>query len=90
MFIKGTIHFSTTFKHGGAIEFGQALLEAQRRTVRGQPQWNPAPTFFSIPVGASYYAAPPPAYAPPYHDPYYNFVPQHENFAQPIGKNSFP
>lgn len=70
-----------TFKHGGAIEFGKALLELGTRAKKMKNNFNQPP---SAPVLSDYYACPPPAYVPPYSDPYYSFVPQHEAFGPPM------
>ena len=72
---QGVVEFSLTFTNGGAIEFGQTLLELGKRACRnrGQPPPPPYPGFTctgTASAAQNYYAAPPPAYAPAYQDPY--------------------
>lgn len=78
---QGQASFSLTFNHGGAIEFGKALLEVGKRA--SQTRFQPPP-YCPMPPLPQYYSAPPPAYAPPYSDPYYGqFVPHHDAFGMP-------
>ena len=71
---EGTGKFKMWFNHGGAIEFGQAMLRAGQMASRhGPPQ--PA-AYMEPPAYGSYYMAPPPAYTPT-PEPHYGFVPQH-------------
>lgn len=67
---EGEGRFKIWFNHGGAIEFGQAMLHAGQMASRNAPRQPPVYT----PPTASYYQAPPPAYAPPT-GPAYAFVP---------------
>ncbi|XP_013386870.1 WW domain-binding protein 2 [Lingula anatina] len=67
---QGIAKFKMWFNSGGAIEFGQAMLEAGRLANRNRPP-QPPPYF---PPAGPFYQAPPPAYAPP-GEPLYGFVP---------------
>ncbi|XP_060522259.1 WW domain-binding protein 2 [Cylas formicarius] len=73
----GEAKFKMTFKHGGAIEFGQALLRAAHLATRGQ--MNAPPPY--EPSQPQWYAAPPPAYAPSPQG-YYGWVPPTNVFPQ--------
>ncbi len=75
--------FVITFKHGGAIEFGQAILALGSRAVKVKNYEKPEPPKYD------YYQGPAPAYVPPYQDPYYNFVQQNDAFAYPDRKLCF-
>uniref|UniRef100_A0A0X3PUK1 GRAM domain-containing protein n=1 Tax=Schistocephalus solidus TaxID=70667 RepID=A0A0X3PUK1_SCHSO len=77
---EGRLPFSLTFKHGGAIEFGKALLELGTRASKLRNSYVPPPP----PPMTEYYSCPPPAYAPPYGDPYYSFMTQHPAFGPPV------
>ncbi|XP_049874765.1 WW domain-binding protein 2 isoform X2 [Pectinophora gossypiella] len=81
----GEVKFKLTFKSGGAIEFGTAMLKAahlaNRHTVPGA-----SPPPYSPPTGP-WYAAPPPAYAPP-QDGYYGWVPPYSAFPDQPPPNS--
>ncbi|XP_059147482.1 WW domain-binding protein 2-like [Physella acuta] len=68
---EGEAKFKMHFTHGGAIEFGKAMLHAASLASRNRPP-NPPPYY--APPGADYYAAPPPAYEPP-RNSYYSWVP---------------
>ncbi|CAG9767163.1 unnamed protein product [Ceutorhynchus assimilis] len=74
----GEAKFKMTFKHGGAIEFGQALLRAAHYATRGAMNNAPPPY---VPPQPQWYAAPPPAYAPPPQG-YYGWVPPTNVFPQ--------
>lgn len=74
----GEAKFKMTFKHGGAIEFGQALLRAAHYATRGAMNNVPPPY---EPPQPQWYAAPPPAYAPPPQG-YYGWVPPTNVFPQ--------
>ncbi|KAL8579973.1 hypothetical protein ACOMHN_056861 [Nucella lapillus] len=67
---QGEAKFKMYFTHGGAIEFGQAMLKAASLASRNRMQQPPPYT----PAMGNVYAAPPPAYQPPC-DPYYAWVP---------------
>ncbi|XP_074647059.1 uncharacterized protein LOC141903071 [Tubulanus polymorphus] len=71
----GSANFKLYFTTGGAIEFGQAMLEAGKRVIRNRPAQPPP----YAPPSGRYYQAPPPAYTPMYQDPMYSFVP-HQTF----------
>ncbi|CAG9812541.1 unnamed protein product [Phaedon cochleariae] len=73
----GEAKFKMTFKHGGAIEFGQALLKAAHLASRGGMQAPPP----YVPPQTQWYAAPPPAYAPPPQG-YYGWTPPTNVFPQ--------
>lgn len=79
---EGEGRFKMWFNHGGAIEFGQAMLHAGQLASRHYPRQPPMYT----PPTANYYQAPPPAYAPPT-GPTYAFVP-HETFPTAPPPNS--
>ncbi|ESN91157.1 hypothetical protein HELRODRAFT_90408 [Helobdella robusta] len=57
---QGEAMFKLVFYKGGAIEFGQAMLQAGKLASRYAP---PQPPTYSPPM-APYYEAPPPAYTP--------------------------
>ncbi|XP_042879275.1 WW domain-binding protein 2-like [Penaeus japonicus] len=76
-YIKGTVQaqphggwtgeakFKLTFKHGGAIEFGQAMLKVASLATRNMDtSFRDAPPPYTAP-SAPWAQAPPPAYAPP-------------------------
>uniref|UniRef100_A0A182N3H6 GRAM domain-containing protein n=1 Tax=Anopheles dirus TaxID=7168 RepID=A0A182N3H6_9DIPT len=66
----GEAKFKIVFKHGGAIDFGQAMLRAASIAQRNAGSAPPPPY---TPPGGAWYAAPPPAYTP---NPYgYGWVP---------------
>ncbi|XP_030745326.1 WW domain-binding protein 2 [Sitophilus oryzae] len=73
----GEAKFKITFKHGGAIDFGQALLRAAHYATRGAMNAPPP----CEPPQPQWYAAPPPAYAPPPQG-YYGWVPPTNVFPQ--------
>ncbi|XP_018573481.1 WW domain-binding protein 2 [Anoplophora glabripennis] len=73
----GEAKFKLTFKHGGAIEFGQSMLKAAHLASRGGIQTPPP----YVPPQTQWYAAPPPAYAPPPQG-YYGWVPPTNVFPQ--------
>ncbi|XP_076064726.1 WW domain binding protein 2 [Oratosquilla oratoria] len=68
----GEARFKLTFKHGGAIEFGQAMLKTASMASRNYNFADAPPPYTapSAPMGP----APPPAYAPPAGG-YYGWVP---------------
>ncbi|KAI8797264.1 WW domain-binding protein 2-like isoform X1 [Biomphalaria glabrata] len=68
---EGEAKFKMHFTHGGAIEFGKAMLHAASLASRNRPT-NPPP--YQGPPSSNYYAAPPPAYEPP-RNSYYSWVP---------------
>ncbi|KAK7112155.1 WW domain-binding protein 2-like [Littorina saxatilis] len=68
---EGEAKFKMYFTHGGAIEFGQAMLRAASLASKNR---RPQPPSYTPPAYGNIYAAPPPAYQPP-QDPYYNWVP---------------
>ncbi|KAF6777499.1 hypothetical protein AHF37_03108 [Paragonimus kellicotti] len=86
---QGEAEFSITFKKGGAIEFGQALIELGKRACDTRRAFQPPPAYTPMDGAAQYYNCPPPAYAPPQGDPYYGFVPQHEAFSAPPAASLF-
>ncbi|XP_071051986.1 WW domain-binding protein 2 isoform X2 [Onthophagus taurus] len=80
---QGRQTFKLTFKHGGAIEFGQAMLKAASLARRnGQ---NAPPPY--VPSMGQSYPAPPPAYAPPPNG-YYGWVPPSNVFPDHPPQNS--
>lgn len=79
---EGEGKFKMWFNHGGAIEFGQAMLHAGQMASRNFQRQPPIYT----PPTANYYQAPPPAYAPPT-GPAYAFVP-HDTFPMAPPPNS--
>lgn len=68
----GEAKFKIVFKHGGAIDFGQALLRVAHMATRSH-NMNDAPPPY-VPPQNDWYAAPPSAYAPPPQG-YYGWVP---------------
>eukprot|EP00096_Caligus_rogercresseyi_P002656 TRINITY_DN1487_c0_g1_i1.p1 TRINITY_DN1487_c0_g1~~TRINITY_DN1487_c0_g1_i1.p1 ORF type:complete len:266 (-),score=98.59 TRINITY_DN1487_c0_g1_i1:257-1054(-) len=56
---NGSAGFKLHFKSGGAIEFGQAMLQAAQMASNNYGQHAPPPY---TPPGSAWYAAPPPAY----------------------------
>lgn len=89
---QGKAEFSLTFNRGGAIEFGQTLIELGKRACSARNNFKPPAPYTPIVDmnGASqYYACPPPVYTPPYNDPYYGFVKPHEAFSMPEGQTLY-
>lgn len=81
----GEVKFKLTFKSGGAIEYGQAMLKAAYLASRHtSPGASPPP--YTPPTGP-WYAAPPPAYAPPPQG-YYGWVPPYAAFPNQPPENS--
>lgn len=75
---QGEIHFKLDFNHGGAIEFGKALLELGTRASSLQSDYKVPPA----PPACEIYSCPPPAYTPFANDPYYNsFMQPHPAFS---------
>ncbi|XP_019880787.1 WW domain-binding protein 2 isoform X2 [Aethina tumida] len=79
----GEARFKLTFKHGGAIEFGQAMLRVAQMASQGGFRQPPPPY---VPPQTQYYAAPPPAYAPPPQG-YYGWMPPTNVFPQQPPQN---
>ncbi|CAH0563425.1 unnamed protein product [Brassicogethes aeneus] len=81
----GEAKFKLTFKHGGAIEFGQAMLKVAHLATRDDISGDIARGGFReapppyMPPQSQYYAAPPPAYAPPPQG-YYGWTPPYQTF----------
>nr|CAG4639392.1 EOG090X0ADZ [Daphnia magna] len=67
----GEVKFKLHFKHGGAIEYGQAMLQAAGLTKRNH-QYTDEPPAYQPPTGPWHDAAPP-TYSPP--SGYYGWVP---------------
>ncbi|XP_053606106.1 WW domain-binding protein 2 isoform X2 [Plodia interpunctella] len=80
----GEVKFKLTFKAGGAIEFGTAMLKAAHIASRYNPGASPPP--YTPPAGP-WYAAPPPAYQPPAQG-YYGWVPPYSAFPDQPPPNS--
>lgn len=81
----GEVKFKLTFKSGGAIEYGQAMLKAAHLASRHMaPGASPPP--YTPPTGP-WHAAPPPAYAPPAQG-YYGWVPPYAAFPDQPPPNS--
>lgn len=77
---EGEVQFEMVFNHGGAIEFGKALLELGTRASKLQRTYQMPP----IPPACEIYSCPPPAYTPFANDPYYNsFMQPHPSFSPP-------
>lgn len=81
----GEVKFKLTFKSGGAIEFGQAMLKAAHLASRHMSPNAPPPPY-TAPTGP-WHAAPPPAYAPPPQG-YYGWVPPYTAFPDQPSPNS--
>nr|SVE73715.1 EOG090X0ADZ [Daphnia atkinsoni] len=71
----GEVKFKLHFKHGGAIEYGQAMLQAAGLTKRNQ-SYTDEPPAYQPPAGPWHDAAPP-TYSPP--AGYYGWVPPPSN-----------
>lgn len=79
----GEAKFKLVFKHGGAIDYGQAMLRAASIAQRNAGSAPPPPY---TPPGGGWYAAPPPAYTP---NPYnYGWVPPNTVFPDQPAPNS--
>nr|CAH0110149.1 unnamed protein product [Daphnia galeata] len=72
----GEVKFKLHFKHGGAIEYGQAMLQAAGITKRNH-QFSDEPPAYQPPSGP-WHDAPPQNYAPP-NGGYYGWVPPPSN-----------
>ncbi|CAG9087657.1 hypothetical protein JYU34_021336 [Plutella xylostella] len=81
----GEVKFRLTFKSGGAIEFGTAMLKAAHLASRHMSSGAPPPPY-SPPTGP-WYAAPPPAYQPAQQG-YYGWVPPYSAFPDQPPPNS--
>lgn len=81
----GEVKFKLTFKSGGAIEYGQAMLKAAHLASRHMSPNAPPPPY--TPPTGPWYAAPPPAYAPPPQG-YYGWVPPYNAFPDQPPPNS--
>ncbi|XP_060802578.1 WW domain-binding protein 2 isoform X2 [Amyelois transitella] len=80
----GEVKFKLTFKSGGAIEFGTAMLKAAHLASRHNAGGSPPPY---TPPSGPWYAAPPPAYQPPAQG-YYGWVPPYTAFPDQPPPNS--
>ncbi|XP_062527222.1 WW domain-binding protein 2 isoform X2 [Bombyx mori] len=81
----GEVKFKLTFKSGGAIEYGQAMLKAAHLASRHMAA-GASPPPYTPPTGP-WQAAPPPAYAPPPQG-YYGWVPPYSAFPDQPPPNS--
>ncbi|XP_065159780.1 WW domain-binding protein 2 [Atheta coriaria] len=81
----GEAKFKILFKHGGAIEFGQAMLKAAHLATRMANQREAPPPY--VPPESQWYQAPPPAYAPPPQG-YYGWMPPSQAFPDQPPANS--
>ncbi|VDP77211.1 unnamed protein product [Echinostoma caproni] len=82
---RGEAEFKMTFKRGGAIEFAQALIDLGKRACAAKQNFRAPPPYTPMDMNGAgqFYSCPPPAYAPPYNDPYYGFIKPHEAFTPP-------
>ncbi|CAG0891576.1 unnamed protein product [Cyprideis torosa] len=78
----GEVKFTLTFKSGGAIDFGKAMLQAATMAKRYANQ--PAPQNYNTgpPSYSSVYPAPPAYYAPPNPTGYYGWAPPYTAFPE--------
>lgn len=79
----GESKFKLIFKHGGAIDYGQAMLRAAAMAQRNAGTAAPPPY---TPPGGGWYAAPPPAYTPNPNN--YGWVPSTTVFPDQPAPNS--
>lgn len=79
----GESKFKLIFKHGGAIDYGQAMLRAAAMAQRNAGTAPPPPY---TPPGGGWYAAPPPAYTPNPNN--YGWVPSTTVFPDQPAPNS--
>nr|CAG4638623.1 EOG090X0ADZ [Cyclestheria hislopi] len=73
----GEAKFKLHFKHGGAIEYAQSMLQVAKMASRNSPATE-APPPYQPPTG-QWYNAPPPSYTPP-NGGYYGWVPPRDVF----------
>jgi len=81
----GEVKFKLHFKHGGAIEYGQAMLQAASIAKRNQ-QYTDDPPAYQPPTGP-WHNAPPPMYSPP-NGGYYGWMPPTDAFPNAPPANS--
>nr|CAG4637224.1 EOG090X0ADZ [Ceriodaphnia reticulata]SVE73095.1 EOG090X0ADZ [Ceriodaphnia reticulata] len=81
----GEVKFKLHFKHGGAIEYGQAMLQAAGIAKRSN-QYTDEPPAYQPPSGP-WHNAPPPTYSPP-NGGYYGWVPPTNAFPNAPPANS--
>jgi len=81
----GELKFKLNFKHGGAIEYGQAMMKATSLAKRGSPNFDAPPAYHAPP--GSWQNAPPPAYQAP-NGGYYGWVPPTDAFPNAPPANS--
>ncbi|KAF5293595.1 hypothetical protein FQA39_LY03080 [Lamprigera yunnana] len=81
----GEAKFKLLFKHGGAIDFGQAMLKAAHLATRNVNMQSAPPPY--MPPETQWYAAPPPAYGPS-PDGYYGWMPPTQVFPNQPPSNS--
>ncbi|KAL7052128.1 hypothetical protein ACKWTF_004779 [Chironomus riparius] len=74
----GETKFKMSFKSGGCIDFGQALLRAASMAQRNSPHGMAPPPY--EPPGSGWYQAPPPSYTPTAGT--YGWLPQNAAFGQ--------
>jgi len=82
----GEAKFKLYFKHGGAIEYGQAMLQAASMVNRHSPYPDNPPPYQPTPSG-QWHTAPPPAYQAP-NTGYYGWVPPTNVFPDAPPANS--
>lgn len=81
----GEVKFKLTFKSGGAIDFGQAMLKVAQMATRGMSSGGAPPPY--TPPADPWYAAAPPAYTPAPQG-YYGWVPPTHAFPDQPPPNS--
>ncbi|KAF5269593.1 hypothetical protein FQR65_LT05931 [Abscondita terminalis] len=81
----GEAKFKLLFKHGGAIDFGQAMLKAAHLATRNVNMQDAPPPY--VAPETQWYQAPPPAYGPS-PDGYYGWMPPTQTFPSPPPSNS--
>lgn len=79
----GEVSFKVQFQSGGAIDFGQSLLQAAQMARNNSKGLTPPP--YEVPMG-NWYQAPPPAYSP--NGQSYGWLPQNSTLANSPDPNT--
>jgi len=79
----GEVKFKLHFKHGGAIEYGQAMMKAASLAKQHNPNADAPPAY----TNSTWHNAAPPAYSAP-NAGYYGWVPPKETFPNAPPENS--